>query len=140
MHIVCANCLTTNNIPEEKKQNNPKCGKCKAPIFDGQVITITQNNFYTHTQRNHVATIIDFWAPWCGPCQSFAPVYAKIAEENATDFRFGKLNTEEEGFVAQMFDIRSIPTFIAFKDGKVLGQVSGALPKAQFEQWLAQFK
>jgi len=82
--------------------------------------------------------VLDFWASWCGPCQSFAPIFTQAAAELEPGFRFGKVNTETEQGLAAQFQIRSIPTLMLMQRGKVIAQVSGALPKAQFYQWLQQ--
>ncbi len=139
MHIVCPDCNTTNNVPDEKTADNPKCGKCKSPLFAGSVVELDQNSFMTHTTKNHIPTVVDFWAPWCGPCVSFAPTFAEIASEEEPNFRFAKLNTEEHQAISQQFGIRSIPTLMVFKEGKIVGQISGALPKNEFKRWINQY-
>jgi len=81
--------------------------------------------------------VVDFWAPWCGPCVGFAPVFEQVAQTKASAMRFVKVDTEAEQMLGSQYNIRSIPTLMVFKNGKVVDQLSGALSQQQFEQWLA---
>ncbi len=136
-NISCAKCHSTNRIPSEKLGDQPKCGKCKTALFQGKVIELTASNVATTINNNGIPVIVDCWAPWCGPCRSFAPTYDKAAQELEPQFRFAKLNTEQEQRVAGRWNIRSIPTLIAFVDGKEVDRVSGALSMSQLKSWLS---
>ena len=137
-HIVCAACGGINRVPSAKLGANPKCGKCQQPLLDGQVINASDADFARHLGRNDLPVVVDFWAPWCGPCLQFAPTFSEVAGGMATRARFVKLDTQANPQSAGQFQIRSIPTLMVFHRGKEIARLSGALPKGQFVQWLNQ--
>jgi len=138
-NISCVNCASTNRIPTERLGDGPNCGKCKTRLFSGTVIELTAASVATTLNHNDIPVVVDCWAPWCGPCRSFAPTYEQAAKDLEPRYRFAKLNTEQEQPLAGRWNIRSIPTLIVFKQGKELDRVSGALQLNQLKQWLAQF-
>lgn len=139
MNTVCAECLATNRLPDDKISDTAKCGRCKEPLFSGEVINATAATFDKLLQ-DELPLVIDFWAPWCGPCVGFAPVFEDVAEERAQQMRFIKVNTESEPELAARFRIRSIPTLMLYRGGQHLDTLAGALPKSAFEQWLDQHR
>lgn len=138
MIISCPHCAGLNRLPAGRLSQHPVCGSCKQPLFAGQPVEITQENFANHSQKSDLPLVLDFWAGWCGPCKSFAPTFAQAAADLEPGFRFGKIDTEAQQQLAAQFQIRSIPTLMLIQKGKIIAQLSGALPKAQFYQWLQQ--
>lgn len=135
MNTVCASCHTTNRLPEERVDDNPNCGSCGSPLFAGEVVNATEETLDKLLQDD-LPVVIDFWAPWCGPCVSFAPVFASVAQERGEKIRFVKVNTESESALSTRYRIRTIPTIMLFKQGKLVDMLNGALPKTPFENWL----
>lgn len=135
-NVSCTNCASTNRIPSSRLRDNPKCGKCKKPLFRGKPIELTAANVATTLNHNELPVVVDCWAPWCGPCRSFAPTFEQAASELEPDYLFAKLDTEQQQQVAGRWNIRSIPTLIIFKAGKEVTRVSGVLTLKQFRQWL----
>lgn len=136
--VNCPHCFATNRLPSERLTDNPSCGKCKNALFVGKPLELNSANVANTIEKNDIPVLVDCWAPWCGPCQSFAPVFEQLAAESEPYFRFAKLNTEAVPGIAQEWGIRSIPTLILFKGGKELQRVSGAMSLQQVKQWLVQ--
>lgn len=140
MIIACSSCHSLNRVPEERLLQQPVCGKCKAALFSGKPIELTSANFAAHANKSDLSLVVDFWASWCGPCKNFAPIFDQVAQELEPQFRFGKINTEQQQQLAAQFNIRSIPTLMIFKQGKIIAQQAGAFPKSAFLQWLSSHK
>jgi len=138
IQIVCQRCTTKNRVPKDKLGNKPLCGKCKQPVLSTHPIVGSDANFRRYITDNGLPVVVDFWATWCGPCQQFAPIFEQVAGEMSTQACFVKLDTEQNQSTAGSYNIRSIPTLMIFHHGKEVARLSGALPKAQFKQWLAQ--
>lgn len=135
MNTVCAECQAVNRLPEDRLDDGAKCGRCGHPLFDGEVVNATAETF-DKLLKDDLPVVVDFWAPWCGPCINFAPIFEDVAEERSGQVRFVKVNTEAEQALAARFRIRSIPTLMIFSQGKMTQVLNGALPKAQFALWL----
>lgn len=138
MIVACPHCAGLNRLPAAKTVAAPVCGKCKLLLFSGMPVEVTSANFANLVEKSELPIVLDFWASWCGPCQNFAPVFSQAAAELEPDFRFGKVNTEQQQQLATRFQIRSIPTLMLIQKGQIVAQLSGALPKQQFYQWLQQ--
>lgn len=132
----CPHCQSMNRLPIARVDATPNCGRCKMPLLQGKPIEGTAVNFNA-LLNGELPMVVDFWAPWCGPCTNFAPIFEELSTQE-TGVRFVKVNTESQQQLGAQFHIRSIPTLMLFKNGKVIDTLNGALPKAQFKSWLAQ--
>jgi len=137
-NVTCPKCNATNRLPSERLSDKPNCGKCKKPIFTGKPMDLSAGNVAAVLNHNELPVLVDCWAPWCGPCKSFAPTFEKAAKELEPRLRLAKLNTEAQKQVAARWRIQSIPTLILFKKGKEVARLSGALPLGQLKNWLKQ--
>lgn len=135
MNTVCASCQATNRVPDERIADGAKCGRCGNELFTGEVVNATAGTLDKYL-ADDMPVLIDFWAPWCGPCVNFAPIFADVANERREQVRFVKINTEAEPELSARFRIRSIPTIMMFKKGEMVDMLSGAMPKAPFNEWI----
>jgi thioredoxin 2 len=136
LQIVCPHCSATNRVPPERVGDKPRCGKCHEPLFDGRPVELDEAGFERHIANNDVPVVVDFWAPWCGPCRMMAPEYEKAAAMLEPNARFATVNTEEAQGLAQRFNIRSIPTIALFRGGREIARQSGAMGAAAIADWV----
>ena len=133
--LVCPHCQTTIRVPSSKLTEGPKCGQCHRPLFDGHPVELTAATYAKQLERNDIPVIVDFWAPWCGPCRTMAPQFEQAARLIEPRMRFAKINTEAEQALGARFNIRSIPTMKLFLHGKELASQSGAVSAQDIARW-----
>lgn len=136
LHLVCPHCDSVNRVPAEKLAQHPNCGKCHQPIFNGKPLELTTANFNKHIQQNEIPVLVDFWAPWCGPCKMMAPAFAQAAQMMEPRVRFSKVNTDVEQALGNQFAIRSIPTLALFIRGKEIARQPGAMGAQDIVKWV----
>ncbi|MET0012920.1 MAG: thioredoxin TrxC [Sedimenticola sp.] len=138
MHIVCPHCDGINRVPQDRLDAGPKCGKCSTPLFKGQPLALGEPRFARHLQKGDLPVLVDFWAPWCGPCKAMAPAFEEAARRLEPNLRLVKVNTEENQAIAAHFGIRSIPTLALFRQGREVARVSGAMDAGSLVSWVRQ--
>ncbi len=136
IQIVCQHCNAINRLLQERIDDHGNCGRCKKPLFSGIPLELNETNFKLNIQKNDIPLVVDCWAEWCGPCKSFGPIFQQATEIFEPRARFAKLDTQNNQKIAELLQIRSIPTLLIFKNGEEIASQSGALPLAQFESWV----
>ncbi len=138
VHLVCPHCEALNRVPAARLEESPRCGSCHESLIEDHPLTLDEKNFQRHVDRNDLPVVVDFWAPWCGPCLNMAPEFERASQALKTHARLAKLNTEEAQAIAARYAIRSIPTMIAFRGGREIARHSGAIGAAQIVRWVQQ--
>ena len=134
--VTCPYCGAVDRIPAEQWNDQLKCAHCERAMFAAKPVELTSAGFAEQMASSDIPVLVDFWAPWCGPCKAMAPAYEKAAQVMESRVKFAKVNTDEEQQIAQQFDIRSIPTMILFKDGQEVARHSGAMMAGDLETWV----
>lgn len=135
-HLVCPHCDAVNRIPDNKLADQPKCGRCKEPLFTGSPVELTDQTFDKHLKRNDIPLVVDFWAPWCAPCKMMAAHFKSVTSSLEPRLRFAKLNTEQAQRTASQYNIRSIPTVAIFRNGREVARQAGAMDAGRLSQWI----
>jgi len=136
VHLPCPHCNSINRIPAERMQERPKCGHCAAPLVDGKPVELNAGNFTQMITKSDLPVVVDFWAPWCGPCKMMAPAFSEAAGRFAGTAVLAKLNTEDEQVIGARYNIRSIPTLIVFRGGREVARQSGAMDLGNLQRFI----
>ncbi len=138
IHVVCPGCQGINRVPRERLGNDPKCGRCSEKLFSGTPLAVDEAGFRRHIARNDLPVLVDFWAPWCGPCKMMVPAFEEAARRLEPTARLVKVDTEVHQRLTAEFGIRTVPTLALFRGGKELTRLSGALDATALVKWARQ--
>ena len=131
----CPHCGALNRVPPARLAEQPDCGKCHRPLFTGKPLVLDAAGFALHVERSQVPVLVDFWAPWCGPCRMMAPHFEQAAAQLEPQVRLAKVDTEAEPALGSRFDIRSIPTLALYAGGREVARQAGAMGAADIVRW-----
>jgi len=137
--IICPHCLNANTIEKKESYSNEACKECHESLLEGEVLTANMVLVPKYVENSDIPVIVDFWAPSCGPCMRMKPLFSKLAKDLPLQAQFLSVNTDNEQSMVSRYNITSIPTFIAFKEGKEVDRVLGAMNNKQLGKWIRSF-
>jgi thioredoxin 2 len=131
LNIACVHCRATNRVPAARLADDPVCGRCGQALLGGQPVELNDANFDNYTQHTDLPVLVDFWAPWCGPCVAMAPQFDLAAKQLKGRAILAKVNSDDNPKTSNRFGIRSIPTLVRLEGGIEKTRQSGALQAGQ---------
>ena len=135
IQTACPHCHAINRVPATRLADAPQCGRCGEALFIGAPLTLDVDHFAAHADRSELPLLVDFWAPWCGPCWMMAPQFEAAARELEPAARLAKVDTQSQPTLAQRYAIRSIPTLVLFRQGREIARQAGAMAAADIVRW-----
>ena len=135
LRVACPHCNALNRVPGERLGERPNCGRCGRALFDAHPLALDAAGFQAHAIDSELPLLVDFWAPWCGPCRMMAPHFEAAAAQLEPRLRLGKVDTQAQPELGARFGIRSIPTLVLFKGGRELARQPGAMGQADIVRW-----
>lgn len=138
VNVVCLKCLKVNRIPKKEQYNKANCGACKASLLDAKPLAADGESLGIVLANSELPVVVDFWAPWCGPCLQMAPIFEQTALKMALQAQFVKVDTQAQQMLGTQYRIESIPTLMMFQNGKEVKRISGALSAVQLERWIRE--
>ena len=136
LKLTCLDCGQTNAVPAEKLGSGPKCGTCGAALMPEKPVAVDLKTLEKAAKTDQVPLLVDFWAPWCGPCRQMAPEFEKAAKLLKGRARLVKIDTEREAGASPRWNIRGIPAFLLFRNGREIAREAGARPAADLVRFV----